>query len=154
MAELLTWEEGLHFDFKEHLEAGYFEKMARHIAAFANAEGGEIFVGVHDKPRRFVGLFDATDKDAPTDYQRRLREGVLPKIKPTPVLPLAVFITDPATNKVGMLISIPPGSYPNYMVGGKAYIRREDKSEPHPLSRYEVEQREEEWQRGQGAEIF
>jgi hypothetical protein len=147
VGELLQREEGLHFDFKEHLEASYFEKMARHITAFANAEGGEIFVGVHDRPRRFVGLFAAGDASALADYQRRLREGVLPKIKPTPVLPIAVFITDAETKRVGMLISIPLGSYPNYMVGGKAYIRREDKSEPHPLSRYEIEQREEEWRR-------
>ncbi len=144
IAELMKRQEGLRFDFKEHLEPSYFEKLARHIAAFANAEGGEIFIGVRNKPREFRGLFDADDTAAAADYQRRLREAVLPKIKPTPVLPLAVFITDPLNQRVGMLISIPPGSHPNYSVGGKVYVRREDKSEPVPLSRWEIEQRERE----------
>ncbi len=145
VAELMKRQEGLHFDFKEHLESSYYDKLAKHIAAFANTEGGEILIGVRDRPREFRGLFAADDAAAAADYQRRLREAVLPKIKPAPALPLAIFITDPLTQKVGMLISIPPGSYPNYSVAGKVYVRREDKSEPVPLSRYEIEKREQEW---------
>ncbi len=137
--ELLARSEDQHFDFKEHLESSYFDKLAKHICAFANAEGGEIFIGVHNEPRYFIGLFAVGDDAAATDYASRLQQQVLPKIKPRPVVAAPLFVPDPGTRQVGMLLVVSPGPAVNYMANGRIYVRMEDKSVP--ISQYEAEQR-------------
>ena len=49
-------------------------KLTRAIAAFANAEGGELFIGIEDSPRKWMG-FDAIE-DANAHLQ--VFEGLFP----------------------------------------------------------------------------
>lgn len=54
VAKLLTMEEG-HFCDLKAIEVSP-AKLTRSISAFANAEGGELFIGVDDSPRRWRGF--------------------------------------------------------------------------------------------------
>jgi hypothetical protein len=48
--------ESTHREFKRSFEVGNTAKIAKTIAAFANRDGGVIFIGVKDRPREIVGV--------------------------------------------------------------------------------------------------
>ena len=52
--ELITQPEGRRLEFKGELPSN--SDIAKTIVAFANDAGGEIYIGVDDKPRRIIGL--------------------------------------------------------------------------------------------------
>lgn len=145
VAELLARSESQHFDFKEHLEPSYYDKLAKHICAFANAEGGEIFIGVRNEPRYFIGLFGVGDEATAADYTNRLQQ-VIAKIKPRPIVAAPLFVPEPQSRQVGMLIVVSPGPATNYAANGKIYVRQDDKSVP--ISQYEADQRLRQAKRG------
>lgn len=60
LKKLVRQGEGLHVEFK--LKAKFPEKIVREMAAFANAEGGTVFIGVSDD-RKIYGLKNANEEE-------------------------------------------------------------------------------------------
>lgn len=54
ITDLLKQPEGRRLEFKESMPV--VAELARTIVAFANDAGGELYIGVKDKPREFVGV--------------------------------------------------------------------------------------------------
>ena len=56
ITDLLKQPEGRRLEFKETVPT--FSELARTIVAFANDAGGELYIGVQDQPRAFVGVLE------------------------------------------------------------------------------------------------
>lgn len=56
VSKLLTLEEGHFCDLKSIRVSP--KKLSKTIASFANAEGGELFIGIEDSPRQWIGFVD------------------------------------------------------------------------------------------------
>ena len=54
LAEIIKQPEGRKLEFKEELPAKII--LAKTIVAFSNDAGGELYIGIKDKPREVVGL--------------------------------------------------------------------------------------------------
>lgn len=65
--------EGKHREFKQKFNQAEFSRYAKALAAFCNTDGGSLFFGVAEKPRRIEGVDPATipDEAAWTDRLRR-----------------------------------------------------------------------------------
>jgi predicted HTH transcriptional regulator len=55
--DLIKQPEGRRLEFKEQIPTGI--DLAKTVVAFANDAGGEIFIGIKDKPREIIGLDDS-----------------------------------------------------------------------------------------------
>ncbi len=96
--------EGLYIDYKQDLPENY--QIAKHIAAFANTEGGWILIGVREereKPVEVIGI----DIDNVKSYISKIEQIVRDNINPRPKI--KVFEALNADNtKVVIIIVIPP----------------------------------------------
>src|SRR5579875_756922 len=70
--------EGIDVEFKEQLTKGGGDSFLKTVAAFANAQGGVILVGVQDRTGALVGIKGdvATEKDR---IMNLIRNGVFPE---------------------------------------------------------------------------
>lgn len=115
LEEALKTGEGQAVEFK----AGIIDRMlANTIAAFANTNPGNIFLGVNDNAE-VVGL----DEDAPKDreqLQQKIRNLTAQVVRPAVFVRLT-FIRHGV--KIVLRIFVPRGNEPVYLVDGVAYIR-------------------------------
>src|SRR5262245_57184136 len=139
LAELLLQPEGSQLAFVR----GKFrpDELAETLAAFANAQGGTVVVGVGGRGRQAEGVADAQ-----TAIDAALDAALL--CTPPLVLPLPVATHHGASTL--LLLRIPPGLPHVYSVHGK-YLRREGASDrpiaPDALRRLLIERGETSWDR-------
>jgi hypothetical protein len=113
--EALARGEGQTIEFKEGVPA---DVLPRVLAAFANAEGGCVFLGVTDD-LRVVGLGETTPeaRDRLQRQIRQLTEQISPRINPD------VSFLDHQGKTVAKIF-VPRGVEPLYMVDGVVWTRR------------------------------
>jgi hypothetical protein len=116
LEEALQKGEGQSIEFKTNIND---EDIAKLIAAFANTNPGNIFVGVHDNGG-VVGLPQETlqQRDA---LLRRIQQIIKRMVQP-PVLPAATFL--PYDGKTVLRLFVPKGARPLYVVQGAVWVRR------------------------------
>jgi len=98
--------------------------LAREIAAFANTNSGNIFLGIDDLGK-VVGLTQI-DPYQRGELLRKVRDITSAKISPRVVTETA-FLT--YENKVVLRIFVPRGDQPLYSVEGLFYIRQQNSTE-------------------------
>src|ERR1700693_3083897 len=100
------------------------DSLAREIAAFANTNSGNIFLGVDDSGQ-VVGLSEA-DAHQRGELLRKLRDITSTKISPRVVTETA-FLT--YEGKLVLRIFVPRGDQPLYSVDNLFYVRQQNSAE-------------------------
>jgi hypothetical protein len=113
--EALKKGEGQMIEFKAGVPEDILPQI---IAAFANSDGGNLFLGVDDNGT-VVGLKEKTTKEKDT-LLLRIRSAMDQSITPR-VLLYPTFLS--VDNKSVLRIFVPRGTRPIYLVKGVAYIR-------------------------------
>jgi schlafen family protein len=116
LEEALQKGEGQSIEFKSSI---HDEDLAKLVAAFANSDSGNIFVGVADNGG-VTGLPQETlqQRDA---LLRRIQQAIKRMVQP-PVVPTATFI--PHNGRIVLRLFVPRGGHPPYVVQGTVWIRR------------------------------
>ncbi len=102
---VLTLQEGRRLEFKEKLPTR--SDLAKTIVAFANDAGGDIYLGVSDKPRAVVGL----PEDNLVELEEQISNIIYTRCYPS-ILPDISFIAH--DDKHLIKIAICRGSMPSY----------------------------------------
>jgi hypothetical protein len=108
------------------------DELLKSIAAFANTYDGAIFIGIDDAGHVKGLELDFTQKDR---LERKIRQLVRTRIKPTPSLDVAF---EDMRGFAIAKISVARGEAPAYMMGGVIYIRYgspDVQAQPEDLSR-------------------
>jgi ATP-dependent DNA helicase RecG len=93
------------------------DDLMRSIAAFANTNDGVVFIGVDDAGH-VKGLdLDFQQRD---HFERRIRQLVRTRIKPTPPIQIAF---DDVRGLTVAKITVARGEAPVYMIAGVIYVR-------------------------------
>lgn len=113
------------------------EALAKTISAFANHNGGWLFVGVAEAKdgSRVAGSFPGIPSSSVGDLTNRLKDTVSRHVSPSPHYEHRVLVGPcdaiglPATQSV-LVIRVPEGSNPPYVSSGRIFRRKGDASEP------------------------
>lgn len=114
ITELIMQPEGRRLEFKGALPAN--SDLAKTIVAFANDAGGEIYVGIDDKPRRIVGL----PEDELPRIEEQISNLIYDRCYPT-ILPEVSFVT--VEDKHLIRVCIYRGSMPPYYLKEKGKLK-------------------------------
>ncbi len=119
IGKLIKEPEGRRIEFKEHLPVN--SELIKTVIAFANDAGGELFIGVKDKPRKVTGI----KEDELIKIEERISSLIHDNCHPV-ILPEILFLR--YQEKYVMLIRIHKGSNPPYFIKSKGirkgtYIR-------------------------------
>src|SRR5207302_77422 len=109
--EALRTGESQTVEFKEGIDAPHKSReIARVMAAFANTNSGNIFIGIKDNPVEVVGVQLATPKDL-DELQKRIREIAVQMVRPP--IRVRVDCFDHQGKKV-VRVFVPRGTAPVY----------------------------------------
>ena len=111
--ELIAQPEGRRLEFKGELPTN--SDIAKTIVAFANDAGGDIYIGINDKPRQIIGL---PEKEL-TQIEEQISNMIYDRCYPT-ILPEVSFLS--VEEKHLIRICIYRGSMPPY------YLKEKGKS--------------------------
>ena len=119
IAEIIKQPEGRRLEFKEHLPTK--ADLSKTVVAFANDAGGEIFIGIKNKPRKVVGVSEENLTEIEEQISNIIHDNCYPII-----LPDILFIN--LQGKHLIVVKIYKGSNPPYFVKTKGkekgtYIR-------------------------------
>jgi ATP-dependent DNA helicase len=112
--ELITQPEGRRLEFKGELPAN--SDLAKTIVAFANDAGGEIYIGINDKPRQIRGVAE----DELVRFEEQISNLIYDRCYPA-ILPEISFLT--IENKHLIRICIYRGSMPPYYLKEKGKLK-------------------------------
>ncbi|MCD4766873.1 MAG: putative DNA binding domain-containing protein [Methanosarcinales archaeon] len=117
--EIIKQPEGRRLELKEQLPSG--SNLAKTVIAFSNDAGGEIYLGVKDEPREYVGL----DPDTIIQMEEQISSMIFDQCAPV-ILPEFTIIT--VDKKAILRINIFKGNNPPYFLKSKGkesgtYIR-------------------------------
>jgi len=110
LAEILQQPEGRRLEFKAELPTS--ADLAKTIISFANDAGGEIFLGIQDKPREIVGL----NEDQLIELEEKISNIIHDQCSPI-ILPEIVFLKH--EDKRVICTKIHKGSAPPYYLKNK-----------------------------------
>jgi hypothetical protein len=132
LEQLKDCDEGHHLEFKQLLEVGGKNQLAKEIASFANCEGGWLIVGIEDKAKEIKPI----DK---FDYSQKVGK-IVSRVSPMPEFETK-FICMPDDKAKGVLIIyVYEGRNAPYICDGSIYIRCGSNKEPiKPADRGNVE---------------
>jgi ATP-dependent DNA helicase RecG len=119
LREQLKQAEGRRIEFKEALPNK--SELAKTVLAFANDAGGEIFLGIKDNPREFIGI----DENELLELEEKIASTIFDQCTP-PILPEISFLQ--IEEKYILHIKIHKGHTPPYFLKNKnidsgTYIR-------------------------------
>ncbi|NMW80913.1 ATP-binding protein [Mobiluncus mulieris] len=115
-------EEGYVVEYKEKWDKNVKDKLPKIIASFANANGGWIFIGISDN-RDFVGIV----QDG-ADFSQTIAQLVRCHVTPLPRF-WTRYVEKSMAGKGVLVIEIPEGEEPPYIVDGSIYVRVGSSSE-------------------------
>ena len=122
LEQLVECEEGHHLEFKEKLEDGGKNHLAKVITSFANCEGGWLIVGIEDKTNKIKAI----DK---FDYSQKVGK-IVSRVSPMPEFETK-FLSLPDDKARGvLLIYVYEGKNAPYICDGAIYIRCGSNKEP------------------------
>ena len=122
LEQLKDCEEGHHLEFKEKLEDGGKNHLAKVITSFANCEGGWLIVGIEDKTNKIKAI----DK---FDYSQKVGK-IVSRVSPMPEFETK-FLSLPDDKAKGvLLIYVYEGKNAPYICDGSIYIRCGSNKEP------------------------
>jgi hypothetical protein len=142
LEEALRSGEGQSVEFKrgfpdDTMKRGSVEDdLMRSIAAFANTNDGVVFIGVDDAGHVKGLELDFQQRD---HFERRIRQLVRSRIKPTPPIQLAF---EDVRGLTVAKITVARGEAPVYMIGGVIYLRygsADVQAQPEDLRRLAAE---------------
>lgn len=113
-SQLITQSEGRRLEFKGELPAN--SDIAKTVVAFANDAGGEIYIGITDKPRRMAGL---PEEELPR-IEEQISNLIYDRCYPT-ILPEISFLT--IDDKHLIRVQIYRGSMPPYYLKSEGKLR-------------------------------
>lgn len=122
LEQLVDCEEGHHLEFKEKLEDGGKNQLAKEITSFANCEGGWLIVGIEDK----TNTIKAIDK---FDYSQKVGK-IVSRVSPMPEFETKFLSLPDEKTKGVLLIYIYEGKHAPYICDGAIYIRCGSNKEP------------------------
>lgn len=132
LEKLKDCEEGHHLEFKQKLEDGGKNQLAKEIASFANCEGGWLIVGIEDKSKKIMPI----DK---FDYSQKVGK-IVSKVAPMPEFETRFICLPNEKNKGILIIYVYEGRKAPYVCDGSIYIRCGSNKEPiKPADRGNVE---------------
>ncbi|MBK8170531.1 MAG: ATP-binding protein [Sandaracinaceae bacterium] len=102
-------------------------ELAKKVAAFANGGGGVIVVGVEERNGKAVNLCGVARGNS--DSSTRVFNQLAANVTPIPFVEVAVLPLETGARDV-VLIRIPAGDLPPYLVDGHIQIRIGDKTAP------------------------
>lgn len=111
--DLITQPEGRRLEFKGKLPTN--SDIAKTIVAFANDAGGEIYIGINDKPRQIVGL----PEDSLPQIEEQISNLIFDRCYPT-ILPEISFLTEDDKHLIKIIIY--KGSMPPYYLKDKGRL--------------------------------
>jgi predicted HTH transcriptional regulator len=111
--EIIRQPEGRRLELKATLPAN--SDLAKTAIAFANDAGGEIYIGIQDKPRKIIGL---PEDDLPR-IEEQVSSLIFDRCYPT-ILPDISFVADGDKHLIRVIIY--RGSMPPYHLKGKGRI--------------------------------
>ncbi len=119
IAEIINKTEGRRLEFKEHLPTK--ADLCKTVVAFANDAGGEIFIGIKNKPREIVGVSEENLTAIEEQISNIIHDNCYPII-----LPDILFINFQGKHLI--VVKIYKGSNPPYFIKTKGkekgtYIR-------------------------------
>lgn len=110
--------EGLHFEHKADLSRDV-EQVPKAVSAFANAEGGFLFLGAKAEKGTLVGF---PGLPAGEEWPRRVSDLILP-ISPQPIWrPHSIACPEDAAKQV-LILKVEQSPDPPHVLGGKVYVR-------------------------------
>ena len=112
--ELIAQPEGRRLEFKGELPTN--SDIAKTIVAFANDAGGDIYIGINDKPRQIIGL---PEKEL-TQIEEQISNMIYDRCYPT-ILPEVSFLS--VEEKHLIRICIYRGSMPPYYLKEKGKLK-------------------------------
>lgn len=122
LEQLLDCEEGHHLEFKEKLEDGGKNHLAKEITSFANCEGGWLIVGIEDK----TNVPKPIDK---FDYSQKVGK-IVSRVSPMPEFETKFLSMPDDKTKGVLLIYVYEGKKAPYICDGAIYIRCGSNKEP------------------------
>lgn len=112
--ELIAQPEGRRLEFKGELPTN--SDIAKTIVAFANDAGGDIYIGINDKPRQIIGL----PENELTQIEEQISNMIYDRCYPT-ILPEVSFLS--VEEKHLIRICIYRGSMPPYYLKEKGKLK-------------------------------
>ena len=109
-------EEGFYTEYKSVLDNKVQEKIPNIISAYANGNGGWLFIGIENTTKVL--------KDIPKDdYEQTISNILKEFVNPVPKFEIR-FLENPSNNTYGVLVIwVPEGDNPPYISKGKIYRR-------------------------------
>lgn len=110
--------------------------IVRELAAFMNADGGTLYIGVHDKTKKVIGIaedyehlnegnddFNGSYNKNPDGYQLKIRNA-MDQMLPALANSLTNILFDTLGDKIFCKIEVRPSPRPIFMKGTLLYVRQ------------------------------
>ena len=122
LMQLKECDEGHHIEYKQILEDGGKNHIAKVIASFSNCEGGWVFVGIEDNTKEILPI-------RKLDYSKKIGK-IVQRVSPMPEFETR-FVSNPKDSSEGVLIIyVYEGRNAPYICDGSIYVRCGSNKEP------------------------